>query len=118
MPWRSLQKLDTPTRVALRLGAYQLTRSVPAHAAVGETVAIAPRKARGYVNAVLRAVAGVGPNWPWPGGESVAALAVRLSYPDWIVEALVAGAVHPPDALSYHAYAAFDNGASDRDRGT
>src|SRR5205823_4830758 len=46
--------------------------------------------ARGYVNAVLRAVAGVGPNWPWPGGESVAALAVRLSYPDWIVEVLVA----------------------------
>jgi hypothetical protein len=31
------------------------------------------------------------------------------------LEALVAGAVHPPDALSYHAYAAFDNGASDRD---
>jgi 16S rRNA (cytosine967-C5)-methyltransferase len=87
---RPLQELDTPTRVALRLGAYQLTRDVPAHAAVGETVAIAPRKARGYVNAVLRAVAGVGPNWPWPGGESVAALAVRLSYPDWIVEALVA----------------------------
>src|SRR2546430_5287926 len=87
---RPLQQLDTPTRVALRLGAYQLTRSVPAHAAVRETVAIAPRKARGYVNAVLRAVAGVGPNWPWPGGESVAALAVRLSYPDWIVEALVA----------------------------
>jgi 16S rRNA (cytosine967-C5)-methyltransferase len=57
---------------------------------VGETVEIAPRKARGYVNAVLRAVAGAGPNWPWPNGESIAALAVRLSYPDWIVETLVA----------------------------
>jgi 16S rRNA (cytosine967-C5)-methyltransferase len=87
---RPLDELDTPTRVSLRLGAYQLTRSVPAHAAVGETVAIAPRRARGYVNAVLRAVAGAGPNWPWPGGEGVAALGVRLSYPDWIVEALVA----------------------------
>jgi 16S rRNA (cytosine967-C5)-methyltransferase len=87
---RPLRELDTPTRVALRLGAYQLTRNVSAHAAVGETVAITPRKARGYVNAVLRAVAGVGPDWPWPDGESVAALAVRLSYPDWIVEVLVA----------------------------
>ncbi|HEY4398456.1 MAG TPA: 16S rRNA (cytosine(967)-C(5))-methyltransferase RsmB [Acidimicrobiia bacterium] len=87
---RPLNELDTRTRVALRLGAYQLTRNVPAHAAVGETVAVVPRKARGYVNAVLRAVAGAGPNWPWPRGESVAALAVRLSYPDWIVEALVA----------------------------
>ena len=87
---RPLRELDTPTRVALRLGAYQLTRNVPAHAAVSETVAIAPRRARGYVNAVLRAVARVGPNWPWPGGESVAALAVRLSYPDWIVEGLIA----------------------------
>jgi 16S rRNA (cytosine967-C5)-methyltransferase len=87
---RPLEDLDTPTRVALRLGAYQLTRNVPAHAAVGETVAIAPRRSRGYVNAVLRALAGVGPNWPWPGGDDVAALGVRLSYPDWIVEALVA----------------------------
>ncbi|HEY4398633.1 MAG TPA: 16S rRNA (cytosine(967)-C(5))-methyltransferase RsmB [Acidimicrobiia bacterium] len=88
---RPLDDLDTATRVSLRLGAYQLTRDFPAHAAVGETVAVAPRRARGYVNAVLRALAGVAPNWPWPNGESVAALGVRLSYPDWIVEALVAG---------------------------
>ena len=87
---RPVEQLDPPTRVALRLGAYQLTRNVPAHAAVGETVAVAPRRARGYVNAVLRALAGIGPQWPWPGGEEVGALAVRLSYPDWIVEELVA----------------------------
>jgi len=86
---RPLHELDTATRVALRLGAYQLTRNVPAHAAVGETVAVTPRRARGYVNAVLRALAGIAPNWPWPGGEGVGALGVRLSYPDWIVEALV-----------------------------
>ncbi|MFL6242980.1 MAG: transcription antitermination factor NusB, partial [Acidimicrobiia bacterium] len=87
---RPVEELDAPTRVALRLGAYQLTRNVPAHAAVGETVAVAPRRARGYVNAVLRALAGIAPQWPWPGGEDVAALAVRLSYPDWIVDELVA----------------------------
>jgi 16S rRNA (cytosine967-C5)-methyltransferase len=87
---RPVEELDPPTRVALRLGAYQLTRNVPAHAAVGETVAVAPRRARGYVNAVLRALGGTGPQWPWPKGEDVGALAVRLSYPDWIVEELVA----------------------------
>ena len=87
---RPVEDLDPPTRVALRLGAYQLTRNVPAHAAVSETVAVAPHRARGYVNAVLRALAGTGPHWPWPQGEDVGAAAVRLSYPDWIVEELVA----------------------------
>jgi 16S rRNA (cytosine967-C5)-methyltransferase len=87
---RPVEALDPPTRVALRLGAYQLTRNVSAHAAVSEAVAVAPRRARGYVNAVLRALAGMGPEWPWPGGEDARALAVRLSYPDWIVEELVA----------------------------
>jgi 16S rRNA (cytosine967-C5)-methyltransferase len=87
---RPLDEIDTPTRVALRLGAYQLTRNVPAHAAVSETVAVAPRRSRGFVNAVLRALSGKGPDWPWPGGEDPASLGVRLSYPNWIVEELVA----------------------------
>jgi 16S rRNA (cytosine967-C5)-methyltransferase len=87
---RPLDEIDPPTRVALRLGAYQLTRNVPAHAAVSESVAVAPRRARGYVNAVLRALAGISPDWPWPSGEDPAAVAVRLSYPDWIVEELIA----------------------------
>jgi 16S rRNA (cytosine967-C5)-methyltransferase len=86
---RPLGELDAPTRAGLRLGAYQLTRHMPVHAAVGETVAVVPRRARGYVNAVLRTVTGMGPPWPWPDGDGPAALAVRLSYPDWIVEELV-----------------------------
>jgi 16S rRNA (cytosine967-C5)-methyltransferase len=86
---RPLAELDPPTRAALRLGAYQLTRGVPAHAAVGETVASAPRRARGYVNAVLRKVAALGPPWPGPAGDGVEALAARLSYPDWLVRELV-----------------------------
>jgi 16S rRNA (cytosine967-C5)-methyltransferase len=65
---------------------------VPAHAAVSATVdavaSLAPR-ARGYVNGVLRAVARAGPPWPWPAGDGVAALGVRWSQPDWIVELLV-----------------------------
>ena len=81
---------DPATRAALRLGAYQLEwMRTPPHAAVSETVAAAPRRSRPLVNAVLRRVAAAGHPGedgapPWPGE------AVRLSYPDWILERLVA----------------------------
>lgn len=87
---RPLERLDAPVRAALRLGAYQLMHGVPAHAAVRETVEVAPERARGYVNAVLRTLARLGPPWPWPDGDDAQMLAVRLSYPDWIAERLVA----------------------------
>ena len=77
---RPLDELDPPARAVLRLGAYQLERGVAAHAAVGETVAVAPAAARGYVNAVLRALAASGPPWPAPATDGEA-----LSYPDWMV---------------------------------
>ncbi|MBI1845155.1 MAG: rRNA cytosine-C5-methyltransferase [Actinobacteria bacterium] len=77
-----LRPLDAPTRSLLRLGAYQLHfMKVPAHAAVSATVAVAPHRTRGFVNAVLRRVA-----------ESTARpsdLATELSYPDWLVERLI-----------------------------
>ncbi|HZT64843.1 MAG TPA: transcription antitermination factor NusB [Acidimicrobiales bacterium] len=75
--------VEPAVRAALRLGAYQLrfTR-VPAHAAVSATVAAAPARARGLVNAVLRRVAEAGEP-AWPSRE------VELSYPGWIVERLV-----------------------------
>lgn len=87
---RPLDALDAPVRAALRLGAYQLVSDVPVHAAVGETVEVAPRRARPLVNAVLRKVAASGPPWPLPPGDDVTAIGVRLSYPDWLVECLVA----------------------------
>ncbi len=73
-----------PARAALRMGAYQLIElDTPAYAAVSATVAAAPRSHRGLVNAVLRRVGEAGsPGWPDD--------ATRLSYPDWIVEALTA----------------------------
>ena len=73
-----------PARAALRIGAYQLIElGTPAYAAVSATVAAAHRSHRGLVNAVLRRVADAGvPDWPDD--------ATRLSYPDWIVEALIA----------------------------
>ena len=58
--------LDDEVRGALRVGAYQLAfLGTPPHAAVAETVAVAPRRARGLVNAVLRRVAAsLPPRWP------------------------------------------------------
>jgi 16S rRNA (cytosine967-C5)-methyltransferase len=48
---------------------------------VGETVELAPKRARGFVNAVLRRVASTPMTWPSD--------AVRLSYPDWILQRLL-----------------------------
>ena len=80
---RPLDQLDSAARAALRLGAYQLERGVASHAAVGETVAVAPARVRGYVNAVLRALAATGPPWP-----ALASEGEELSYPDWVLQRL------------------------------
>lgn len=77
--------LDPDVRDVLRLGAYQLAfLGTPPHAAVSETVNLAPQRARGLVNAVLRQVATevAKGSPPWPD------IATRLSYPVWIVERL------------------------------
>ena len=42
------------------------------------------------MNAVLRRVAALGPPWPWPDGDSVEAVGIRTSMPDWIVARLFA----------------------------
>jgi 16S rRNA (cytosine967-C5)-methyltransferase len=77
--------VDGRVRNALRLGAYQLAfAGVPPHAAVGETVAVAPRAARGLVNAVLRRVAESVGHEDWPDEAS------RLSVPEWVLDRLTA----------------------------
>jgi 16S rRNA (cytosine967-C5)-methyltransferase len=84
---RPLRRLDAPVRAALRVGAYQLLHDTPAHAAVGSTVdAVGARspRARGFVNANLRALTRLPRPWPEPADDAVA-----LSYPDWLVERLV-----------------------------
>jgi 16S rRNA (cytosine967-C5)-methyltransferase len=85
--------LDRPVqprvRNALRLGAYQLAfAGVPPHAAVAETVEVAPRPARGLVNAVLRRVAEAGVPAAWPDE------ATRLSVPDWVLAELASALGH------------------------
>jgi len=71
-------------RRALRLGAYQLAYrdDLPDYAVVSSTVAAAPKRFRGLVNAVLRQVATTSRSFPSPG--------IELSYPDWVVERLSA----------------------------
>ena len=72
---------DPETRAVLRLGAYQLVwLGTPPHAAVSATVAVAPPRTKGLVNAVLRRVSEADRDWPDE--------ATRLSYPDWIIERL------------------------------
>lgn len=90
-----LERVDSAALAALRLGAAQLLflDRVPAHAAVDESVQlVAPlgRRTQAFVNAVLRSVARDGAQRlaELPAGDDVAALALRLSYPEWIVAAV------------------------------
>lgn len=74
---------EPAVRVLLRLGLYQLAflDRVPDHAAVNETVALAPRRAAGFVNAVLRAFLRRGKRIDPPDAatDPVGNLAVRFS---------------------------------------
>jgi 16S rRNA (cytosine967-C5)-methyltransferase len=91
-------QLDPPVRDVLRLGAHQLLATrVSAHAAVATSVDLAkdvcgPRPS-GFVNAVLRRVATRDLDaWlaiivPDPAQDPSGYLAVRHSYPRWIVDA-------------------------------
>ena len=98
-----IRELDLPTRMTLRMGAYQLVfLDTPAHAAVSATVGVAPTRSRGLVNAVLRRVAEAPRTWPDEG--------TRLSYPNWIIDRLTADlgevrAVAALDAMNERAVA-------------
>lgn len=89
---RPLVRLEPAVRIALRLGLFQLLflDRVPAYAAVDRTVELAPARARGLVNAVLRRAVRLGRD-AWPAaaadGESTAQrLALEWSHPTWLVE--------------------------------
>ena len=93
---RPVPELDPPVRAALRLGAYQLISGTAPHAAVSATVGALTawpnpasiRRAAPYANAVLRRIADLGPDWPWPTGTDPDAAAVRTSHPRWLVDLL------------------------------
>ncbi len=82
---RHLMRDDVEPRVraALRIGAYQLLfLRTPAHAAVDATVGATPKRARGFVNAVLRKVGRDSAEIDWPNDG------IRLSYPTWMLTRL------------------------------
>jgi 16S rRNA (cytosine967-C5)-methyltransferase len=84
---RPLHRAPPQALALLRLGAYQLLFSrVPPHAAVSETVGLARRPDRGFVNAVLRKLAATPPTWPaGPADEEVS---VRTGLVPWAFEEL------------------------------
>jgi 16S rRNA (cytosine967-C5)-methyltransferase len=75
----STKKIEPEIRDILRLGALQLLfMRVAPHAAVGETVALVPLRARGFVNAILRKISKGAPE---PGDA-----ATRTAHPQWLIE--------------------------------
>ena len=79
---RRLTRLDRNVVDVLRIGFYQLGyMNVPPHAAVSETVDLAShhaRRARGFVNALMRKAAGGLPEPQDP--------ATRLAHPPWLFD--------------------------------
>ncbi|HEY0372415.1 MAG TPA: transcription antitermination factor NusB [Thermoanaerobaculia bacterium] len=77
---RPVKKLDPPVVEVLRLGLYQLLfMDVPQYAAVSETVDLAPKRARGFVNAILRRV--TRGDIPEPRD-----LATETAHPQWLID--------------------------------
>ncbi len=90
---RETSVIDPAVLDVLRLGVHQLVATrIPPHAAVGDTVTLAPRKATGFVNGVLRTVSRSTPQeWGVRLLEGLAGdtrLAAEYSHPEWVVDAL------------------------------
>jgi 16S rRNA (cytosine967-C5)-methyltransferase len=78
------EKLDAISRDLLRVGLYQLfLLRTPAHAAINETVALANRKNRGLVNAVLRTAQRS--EQELLSDANAQSLGVRFSHPDFLI---------------------------------
>lgn len=80
-----LEKLDTDTLVALRMGVYQIIfmDRVPDFSACDETVKLVPRSSKGYVNAILRAI--IREKDKVLSSIENAPLSIKYSVPDWMV---------------------------------
>lgn len=91
---KALTRLDTEVLAALRLGAYQLLflQRVPGRAAIHESVELVKgarlKSAAGFVNAVLRKVGNSDAERTRSAFDetTAAALSVRFSHPEWLVE--------------------------------
>ncbi|MBQ7829916.1 MAG: 16S rRNA (cytosine(967)-C(5))-methyltransferase RsmB [Clostridia bacterium] len=84
------QRIDADTRALLRMGIYQLfcLDKIPDYAAVNETVNMAPRRSRGFVNAIMRSFLrrrdgeGVESFFPDEKSDPIAHLSLRYSFPE------------------------------------
>ncbi len=84
---RPLDSTPHQALALLRLGAYQILHTrIPPHAAVSETVDLAPERQRGFVNAVLRRLSTREP--PTSVGSTVEAIAMRTGLTEWAVREL------------------------------
>lgn len=78
-------KIDADTRILLRIGLYQLMflDRIPEYAAINETVDMAPRRTKGFVNAILRSYLRKKEKIDLPDKdkETVEYLSVKYSFP-------------------------------------
>ncbi|MBE6595637.1 MAG: 16S rRNA (cytosine(967)-C(5))-methyltransferase RsmB [Ruminococcaceae bacterium] len=105
--------IEKRVRMILRMGLYQLCYMdrVPDHAAINEAVALAPRRSKGFVNAILRGFCRDGKRIPLPDAAaepirylsvaysvspSVAECFLRIFGPARAAEVLAAFGQHPP----------------------
>lgn len=83
------EKIEQSTRNILRLGLYQIIFMRTAdHAAVNETVSLAPQRSRGFVNAILRNYLRKKDEIPMPSAPE-ALLSVKYSFPEETTKALM-----------------------------
>lgn len=85
---RSVDEIAPQIQNLLRVGLYQLAfmDRIPMHAAVNETVVLAPKRAKGFVNAIMRAYCRVGKEIALPKKEDdpIRYLSVRYSFAESI----------------------------------
>jgi len=90
---RPVETIDLPTRNLLRMGLYQLAYldRIPDHAAVYETVTLAGKRTKGFVNAILRVFLRQGKVLLLPDAatEPIAYLSVAHSFSAAICELFV-----------------------------
>ena len=86
--------ISPDVRTLLRIGLYQLAYldRVPDHAAVNETVDMAPKRSRGFVNAILRAFIRSGKEIPIPekNEDAIRYLSVKYSFCEGLCKCFVA----------------------------
>ena len=84
---RRVDEIELSTRNLLRMGLYQMAflDRIPDHAAVNETVSLASKKTKGFVNAILRAFLRAEKKIPLPSRENVVKyLSVKYSFSEEI----------------------------------